>query len=158
MEIEASCELNVAEIKEKILAEARRMLRDLSQEGKLEGIERKDFLKEAGDYILKIVGLQEFLVNESLPLYPFLLSFLFLSFFLVSLIFLHSPRYAACGLYSSVQFGVCHSSVRAGGEGKHSGSPGRGTQDAHQGRTRIEYSNFFSCRISSTIQFPQIRK
>ena len=68
IEIQASCQLTVSEIKLKMLVEARKTLRTLDNSGGIESNEIGGLLKESDDYILKIVGLDEYLVNESLPL------------------------------------------------------------------------------------------
>lgn len=51
-----------------MLIEARKTLRTLTKSGKIDNNQCKDLLKESDDYIIKIVGLDEYLVNESLPL------------------------------------------------------------------------------------------
>ena len=51
-----------------MLVEARKTLRTLSSSGNIDSNQINSLLKESECYILKIVGLNEYLVNESLPL------------------------------------------------------------------------------------------
>ena len=54
-----------------MLSEAKKTLRALSKSGVINRAQRKQLLKEADDYCIKIVGLDQYIVNESLALYPF---------------------------------------------------------------------------------------
>jgi hypothetical protein len=53
-----------------MLSEAKKYLRDKVTYGVITKDKRKELLQEPEQYRLKIVGLDEYIINESLPLYP----------------------------------------------------------------------------------------
>lgn len=66
--IQASCQLNVMEVKANLLVEARKHLRSLVKEGKVGKEDVQSMLREPDGYVIKVVSIEEYIINESLPL------------------------------------------------------------------------------------------
>jgi hypothetical protein len=67
VEFQASCQLNIAEIKGNLLDLAKKKIEEFEEKKILTGLE----LLAAEEYIIKALGVEIYLTDERLPLYPF---------------------------------------------------------------------------------------
>ena len=64
--LRASNQLCVNDIKERLIRDARHLL---SQSRRITEEKINELLKDPADYVLKVVGIDEYITNETLPLY-----------------------------------------------------------------------------------------